>query len=216
MKTKLTFILFFSLSFFFAQEKDSIKPKYKYEPNLAIGVDVLNAAMSAFSDRKLFQAHVSTKVRKNINAVLDVGYDKNIYQKGGYDASANGIFAKLGGFYMLSMDHEDKDSGFYAGAKLGASFYEQEYKSVPIRAFGGADQYLQLPASKQSSYWVEAMVGARVQLFKSNFYVDVNAQPRYLAYTSKQEEMQPMIIPGFGKSSSKFNVGFSWNIVYQF
>lgn len=216
MKTKLTFILFFSLSFFFAQEKDSIKPKYKYEPNLAIGVDVLNAAMSAFSDRKLFQAHVSTKVRKNINAVLDVGYDKNIYQKGGYDASANGIFAKLGGFYMLSMDHEDKDSGFYAGGKLGASFYAQEYKSVPIRAFGGADQYLQLPASKQSSYWVEAMVGARVQLFKSNFYVDVNAQPRYLAYTSKQEEMQPMIIPGFGKSSSKFNVGFSWNIVYQF
>ena len=62
MKTKLTFILFFSLGFFFAQDKkDSIKPKYKYEPNLAIGVDVLNAAMSAFSDRKLFQAHASTK-----------------------------------------------------------------------------------------------------------------------------------------------------------
>jgi hypothetical protein len=64
MKTKLTFILFFSLGFFFPRKKDSIKPKYKYEPNLAIGVDVLNAAMSAFSDRKLFQAHASTKVRK--------------------------------------------------------------------------------------------------------------------------------------------------------
>ena len=217
MKTKLTFILFFSLGFFFAQEKkDSIKPKYKYEPNLAIGVDVLNAAMSAFSDRKLFQAHASTKVRKNISAVLDAGYDKNVYLKGGYDASAKGIFAKLGGFYMLSMDQENKENGFYAGGKLGASFYEQEYKAVPIRAFGGADQYLQLPSSKQSSYWVEAMIGAKVQLFKSNFYVDVNAQPRYLAYTSKQEKMQPMIIPGFGKSSSKFNMGFSWNIVYQF
>jgi hypothetical protein len=44
MKTKLTFILFFSLGFFFPRKKDSIKPKYKYEPNLAIGVDVLNAA----------------------------------------------------------------------------------------------------------------------------------------------------------------------------
>ena len=38
------------------------------------------------------------------------------------------------------------------GGKLGASFYEQEYKAVPIRAFGGTDQYLQLPSSKQSSY----------------------------------------------------------------
>lgn len=217
MKTRFTFILLFSLGFFFSQDKkDSTKTKFIYQPNLSIGVDVLNAAMSVFSDRKLFQAHISTKVRKNISAVLDAGYDKNIYNKGGYDASANGMFAKLGGFYMLSMDHEDKGSGFYAGAKLAASFYNQEYKTVPIRAFGGADQYLQMPSSKQSSYWVEAMAGARVRLFKSKFYVDVNAQPRYLAYTTKQEKMQPMIIPGFGKSSSKFNVGFSWNIVYQF
>lgn len=217
MKTPLTFILLFSLGFFFAQEKkDSVKTKYKYQPNLAIGVDVLNAAMSAFGDRKLFQAHISTKIRKNFNVVLDVGYDKNIYLKGGYNATANGIFAKLGTFYMLSIDNEDKNSGFYVGGKLAGSSYNQEYTSVPVRAFGGADQYLQLPASKQSSYWMEAMLGARVQLFKSKFYVDVNAQPRYLLYTSKQEKMVPMIIPGFGKSSSKFNMGFSWNIVYQF
>jgi hypothetical protein len=25
-----------------------------------------------------------------------------------------------------------------------------------------------------------------------------------------------MIVPGFGKSSTKFNVGFSWNLAYQF
>ena len=28
--------------------------------------------------------------------------------------------------------------------------------------------------------------------------------------------MKPMIVPGFGKSSTKFNVGFSWNLAYQF
>lgn len=217
MKTKLTFILLFSLGFLFSQEKkDSIKPKYKYQPNLAVGVDVLNAAMATFSDRKLFQAHVSTKVKKNVSAILEVGYEKNIYQKGGYDASVNGIFAKLGSFYMLSMDYENRDNGFYAGGKLAASFYNQEYKSVPVRAYGGADQYLQFPSSNQSSYWMEAMLGARVQLFKSKFYIDVNAQPKYMLYTTKQEEMYPMIVSGFGKSSSKFNVGFSWNLVYQF
>lgn len=217
MKTKFTFILLFSLGFLFSQDKkDSVKTKYKYQPNLAVGVDVLNAAMSAFGDRKLFQAHISTKVRKKTSAILDVGFDKNNYKKGGYDATADGFFVKLGGIYMFSADHESKDSGFYAGGKLAASFYNQEYVSVPVRAFGGADQYLQLPSSKQSSYWAEVALGARVQLFKSKFYVDVNAQPRYLLYTSKQEKMQPMIVPGFGKSSSKFNVGFSWNIVYQF
>jgi hypothetical protein len=44
----------------------------------------------------------------------------------------------------------------------------------------------------------------------------VNAQPRFLFYSTKQEEMKPMIVPGFGKSSTKFNVGFSWNLAYQF
>jgi hypothetical protein len=117
---------------------------------------------------------------------------------------------------MLSMEEQDKDSGFYAGAKIAGSFYTQEYKSVPIRAYGGSDVYLSFPSSNQSAYWLEGFVGARVQLFKSKFYVDVNAQPRYLAYTTKQEEMIPMIVPGFGKSSNKFNVGFSWNLAYQF
>ncbi len=68
----------------------------------------------------------------------------------------------------------------------------------------------------QSAYWLEGFAGARVQLFKSNLYVDVNAQPRFLLYSTKQEEMKPMIVPGFGKSSTKFNVGFSWNLAYQF
>jgi hypothetical protein len=216
MKIKLIFILSFSFCLVFAQEKDSIKVKNKYQPNITAGVDVLNAAMAAFSDRKLFQGYVSTKIKKNLHAILDVGFEKNIYQKGGYDASANGLFAKIGGYYMLSMDEEDKDSGFYAGAKIAGSFYTQEYKSVPVRAYGGGDAYLSFPSSSQSAYWIEGFVGARVQLFKSKFYVDVNAQPRYLAYTTKQEEMIPMIVPGFGKSSNKFNVGFSWNLAYQF
>ena len=39
----------------------------------------------------------------------------------GYDASANGIFAKIGSYYMLSMDQENRDSGFYAGCLLYTS-----------------------------------------------------------------------------------------------
>lgn len=216
MKATHTYILFFSFCLGFSQQKDSLKIKEKYQPNFTVGVDVLNGALSAFSDRKLFQGYVSTKIKKNLHAVLDAGFEKNVYQKNGYDASANGFFGKLGGYYMLSMDTENPDNGFYAGAKLAGSFYNQEYKKVPIRGYGGSDQYLSLPSSSQSSYWVEGFVGARVQLFESKFYVDVNAQPKYMVFSSKQENMSPMILPGFGKSSTHFNVGFSWNIAYQF
>lgn len=201
----------------FAQkEQDSLKTKWKYEPNFMVGFDVLNAGIGVFSDRKLFQGFVSSRISKNIHAVADVGFETNIYQKNGYDATVDGPFLKLGAFYMLANDKENPLNGFYAGGKLAGSFYNQEYKAVPVRGYGGSETSVAFPASSQSSYWIEATVGGRVQLFDSPCYIDVTAQPRYLLFSTTQDDIKPMIVSGFGKSSAKFNVGFSWNINYCF
>jgi len=219
MKTKLIFTSFFSLLglLFSAQEKkEAEKEKWKYEPNFMVGVDVLNSGVSFFSDRQLFQGFISSKIKGNIHAIVEAGFEKNIYQKNGYDATANGPFFKVGGFYMLARDPENEFNGFYGGAKIGGSFYSQEYFAIPIRGFGGSSSSVSMPASSQSSFWLEGTIGGRVQLFESNFFIDVNMQPRYLMVTSKQDEVVPMIVPGFGRSSSKFNMGFAWSIAYKF
>ena len=219
MNPRLIFSFFFSLLFFaaFAQNvTDSLKTNWKYEPNFMVGIDVLNAGIGVFSDRQLFQGFGSSKISKNIHAVAEAGFEKNIYQKNGYDAKASGPFLKLGAFYMLAKDKENELNGFYAGAKAAGSFYNQEYRAVPVRGYGGSDATVAFPASSQSSYWLEAAVGGRVQLFESPFYIDVNIQPRYLLFSTTQDNIKPMIVPGFGKSSAKFNVGFAWNIAYLF
>ncbi len=222
MKVESIFICVFSLlsSAAFSQSKTEAKKsdsiQWKYKPNLTVGVDVLNVGTSMFGDRKLFQGFVSTRINKKVHAVIDLGYDKNVYQKNGYDAKADGIFAKVGGFYMLSMDPENDLNGFYAGGKLAGSFYSQEYKAIPVKGLNSEGVTVAFDPSTQSSYWVEAMLGARVQVFNSNFFIDVNVQPRYLAYTTKQEEIEPMIVPGFGKSSGSFTMGFSWSLAYKF
>lgn len=219
MKTKLIFTSFFSLLGLLvsAQEKkEAEKEKWKYEPNFMVGVDVLNSGVSFFSDRQLFQGFISSKIKGNIHAIVEAGFEKNVYQKNGYDATANGPFAKIGAFYMLARDPENEFNGFYGGAKVGGAFYTQEYFAIPIRGFGGSSSSVSMPSSSQSSFWLEGAIGGRVQLFESNFFIDVNMQPRYLMVTSKQDEVVPMIVPGFGRSSSKFNMGFAWNIAYKF
>ena len=219
MKAKRIFFFFFSFLFMmsFAQQKqDSAKIKWKYEPNFLVGFDVLNAGIGVFSDRKLFQGFISSRITKNIHAVADAGFERNVYQKNGYGASVNGPFLKLGAFYMLANDAENPMNGFYGGAKLAGSFYSQEYKAVPVRGYGGSETSVAFPASSQSSYWLEGTVGGRVQLFDSAFFIDVNVQPKYLVFTTKQDDIKPMIVPGFGKSSGKFNIGFAWNIAYRF
>lgn len=215
MKVKLIFILFFSLgSLVFAQKKDSLSPRYT--PNFMLGLDVLNGGLAVASERKLFQAFLSSQVGRNTHAIVEVGMEQNTYKKNGYDALAKGFFLKAGGFYMLAKDPENKYNGFFAGGKLAGSLFRQEYRAVPVRGYQGSDSSVPFPASNQSAYWVEALLGGRVQLFASKFYIDVNVQPKYLLLSTKQEGIQPMIVPGFGKSSTKFNVGFSWNLAYQF
>lgn len=219
MKTKLIFTFFFSILSLLSQsqnKKEEKKEKWKYEPNFMIGFDVLNTGVSFFSDRKLYQGFISTKIKRNAHGIIEAGFEKNIYQKNGYDVKVNGPFLKLGAFYMLAKDAENEFNGFYAGGKLAGSFYNQEYMAVPVRGFGGSSSSVSFPSSAQSSYWMEGAIGGRVQLFDSSFYIDVNLQPKYLLFTTKQEDIQPMIVPGFGRSSSKFNMGFAWNIAYKF
>lgn len=219
MNRKLIFSFFFSciFCFGFTQEKtDTLKTSWKYKPNFMVGLDVLNAGVSAFSERKLFQGFLSSRISKKVHALAEAGFEKNIYQKNGYDASASGPFLKLGTLYMLARDLENPMNGFFIGGKVAGSFYNQEYKAVPIRGFGGSDVSQAFPKSTQSSYWMEINIGGRVQLFESPFYIETTAQPKYLVFTSKQDEIKPMIVPGFGKSSAKFNIGFSWNIAYTF
>lgn len=219
MKTRLIFTFFFSLLnlLSFAQDtKKTEKEKWKYEPNFMVGFDVLNTGVSFFSDRKLYQGFVSSRIKGSTHGIIEAGFETNIYQKNGYDAKVNGPFIKIGAFYMLAKDAENEFNGFYAGGKLAGSFYNQEYMAIPVRGFGGSTSSVSFPSSTQSTYWLEGTMGGRVQLFESNFYIDVNLQPKYLLYTTKQEDISPMIVPGLGRSSSKFNMGFSWNIAYKF
>jgi len=221
MKRKLIYTLIFSLlySAVFAQEKKADqkeKEKWQYQPNFMVGFDLLNTGTSFFSDRKLYQGFISSKIKDNVHGVIDAGFESNVYQKNGYDAKVNGVFLRLGSFYMLAKDPENEFNGFYGGGKLAGAFYKQEYMAIPIRGYGGSSSSVAFPSSTQSSYWIEATLGGRVQLFESNFYIDVNLQPKYLLYTTKQDDIQPMIVPGFGKSSAKFTMGFAWNIAYKF
>jgi hypothetical protein len=88
--------------------------------------------------------------------------------------------------------------------------------AIPVRGYGGSSSSVAFPSSTQSSYWIEGSLGGRVQLFESNFYIDVNLQPKYLVYTTKQDDIQPMIVPGFGRSSGKFAMGFAGILYINF
>lgn len=236
MKTIRICLLFFSFLgvLLFAQQKKTpqadsviqkIKPGFffkkwfktdkKYQ-KIIVGVDVLHLGLMPFSNQKTLSGYASFSLNKNRHLVADAGFESNRFDENQYHVLAEGLFFKFGTYYMLFFEENKPLNGFYIGAKLGTSVYKQTYNAIPIRGYKGNDASTFLPSSNQNANWIEFPIGARVQVFQTAFYLDIQAQPRFILFQTKQEGVQPMIIPGFGQSSSNSNLGFMWAIAFRF
>ena len=123
-----------------------------------VGLDVLNTGAGFFQIENCIRDLFPPRSKEMFMLLQKQVLRKNVYQKNGYDAKANGPFVKLGAFYMLAKDAENEFNGFYAGGKVAGSFYNQEYMAIPVRGFGGSNSSEAFPSSSQSSFgWRELL-----------------------------------------------------------
>lgn len=194
---------------------DSVFNPQKKTGNLFIGADLFNPVMSAFSDKQGGQVMVSFRAYKKWNAVVELGYEKNHYDELDWDIDVNGMYFKLGFNWFISQDYEDASNGFYTGARFAYAMYEQTVNQYPIRISGNqVDEYGSFPAANVSAYWVEIIGGARVRLI-GNFYADVSIRPEIYLGSKKQEGLDPLVIPGYGKDIGPINFSVFWGLTYK-
>jgi Domain of unknown function (DUF6048) len=191
-------------------------PKTSAPKTLFVGVDVLHVALAPFSSSKLLQGFAYLKHQKNIYWSLDAGYESKSYQKLGYDAQIQGPFARLGAQYLMLVDDNNEANAVFSGLKLSGSFFGNRYDAVPVLGYQGDNATVAFPASSASAFWLEASFGARTQFFSKKFIIEAMLMPRYMLYASKVDAIKPMYVPGFGEAVNALNLGFSWNLLYQF
>lgn len=194
---------------------DSLTNKQKKAGNLFIGVDLFNPAVSFFTDKQGGVAMVSYRVYKKWNAVAEIGFEKNIYDDLDWNIDVNGMYFKLGFNWFVSQDYQDASNGFYAGMRFAYAMYEQTVNQYPIRlSTNQIDEYGSLPKANVSAYWVEIVGGGRIRLL-SNFYADVSIRPEIYAGSKKQEGLDPLVIPGYGKDIGPINFSVFWGLTYK-
>lgn len=235
MKQRLTYILCLAISLFslclFAQEdsinietktliketQDSISTlkSKKKTGNLFVGVDLFTPALAFFNDRRGGQAMVSYRVYKKWNAVAEIGYEKNKYDELDWNIDVDGMYFKLGFNWFVSQDHEDASNGFFTGMRFAYATYDQTVNQYPIRlANNQIYDYGSLPTENVSAYWVEIVGGARVRII-SNFYADFSIRPEIYLGSKKQEGIDPLVIPGYGKDIGPINFSVFWGLTYK-
>lgn len=184
--------------------------------HLFINLDLSSPLVSLFSDRKGVQGAISYQVNENWLVVGELGIEKNKFTESNWNVDVSGTYGKLGFNKYFVKDIQNPLNGFYYGGRLAFSSFNQKINSYPIRdiytnhilAYGIKDE------AKVNAYWLEVVVGGKVQLNK-NFYADFSIHPSILLGGKKQDNIEALVVPGYGRNNGPFNLPFFWGISYQ-
>lgn len=201
------------------KSNDSISVKNP-KHQLFIGVDLLNPVAGFFADKKNYSSFIAYKIKNRWLAVAEVGYEKNIYNKNNWNIDAKGVFGEIGINYILTNNYEKSGEGFYIGGRFGYSPFKQNVKKYPLKGMNPEGQIRiigegSLPEANVSSGWLEAVAGAKVQIGNSPFYIDFMVRPKFLLFSSKQKNVDNLVIPGYGKDKGSANISLFWGISYK-
>lgn len=195
--------------------KDTIS-KVKNPNHLYVGVDFSTPIQQIFSNKQGVQAFVSYQIKPKLVAIVEGGYEKNKYDEASWDVDVDGVFGKIGVNWFFTQESNHAANGFYAGIRLAYSSYNQTINSYVIRDIytnqiigeGSKDK------AQVSSYWAELVVGGRVGLIK-NLYADFSIHTAVFLGGKKQEGIDPLVIPSYGRNNGPFNIPIFWGISYQ-
>ena len=212
---KLLIYCFIISPFWVMAQNDSLRTKDKIKiSGIMVGVDLFNPAVAVFSDKKGFEAMVAIPFKKKWNLVAEVGYEQNHYDSNIWDVDAQGVYARAGVNWFVSQDEKDANAGYYFGGRLGFSPFQQTINKYVIQGTDVPTIVGSLPQHNASAMWLEPLVGGRVQIAKSGFYVDANVRLKVKLYDTNEEGLTPLIMPGFGTNNNGLNFGVNWSIGY--
>ena len=198
------------------QVTEEIITTVKQPKHLFVSVDLSTPILSALSDRSGVQGFVSYQFNSNWNAIFELGSEKNKYNEASWNVDVNGTYFKFGFNRYITKDATSPLNGFYAGARLAYSSYNQTINQYPIRDIYSNQilDYGSLDKTKVDSYWFEFVLGGKLQVYK-NFFADFSVHPAIYLGGKKQDNVKALVVPGYGRTNGPFNLPFYWGISYK-
>lgn len=230
-KSLLLYIFGFCMGFFFpaqaqqylqeASEKSNVLSKAEqaisgkivYKKAFFLGVELLPTIYDAFNKNKTYEFFVHLRLYKKFHLAYRLGHSRLSFDRLGWKASVSGAYHRLGFHWFLYEQPLDYEQSYYTGLYLGYSPYQQEIDKRFMRHPEISNT--PLPKVKLQAFWFEPVVGARVRLAKTPFFIDVAAGSKVLLYAKKQEGIDPLTIPGFGEALYKIKWTFRWGLSFR-
>ena len=218
-KVIVIFLFIFSLPYLSqSQERDvSADSSKTWFGDFFIGVEIGNALVAILDDHRdsYWDAFVRARIYKRWSVTTSYGLEKHTYNRNDWNIYVEGNFLKFGVEFGFPQT-KNINNQYLIGLRYASSSFDQTINQFVIRTNAGTDNtFGSLPQGAVQTQWIEFVVGAQVELFKSGFFASVAFTPRIKLRETTQNNVDNLYTPGFGEDINNRSFGFNWSIFYR-
>jgi hypothetical protein len=159
------------------------------------------------------EVSADAEVHYNFFPVVEIGRQSLKHNPDSLRYKMVGEYARVGLDYnLLKYKHRLDRDIFFIGVRFAGTKFNHEASYIQLSSAWG-EAVSNIPLSKHSAYWGEAVVGVKGELFK-NLYIGLTIRAKMMLSHTDFNTMTPYIIPGYGKGFNRFNAGLSYSIMY--
>jgi hypothetical protein len=148
---------------------------------------------------------------KNILLVGEAGYSMFNLNKSNYTYNSNGLFARVGIEHNLLKG--GGDNYIFVGARYGISQFGYQVSDIMLTDALWGDISINSDKRNIMAHWGEAVGGVKVNIF-GNVFLGFTARFKLRIAQSAYAEVDPLLIPGFGRPARRNAMGFNYYVYY--
>ncbi|OQX97376.1 MAG: hypothetical protein B6I20_12750 [Bacteroidetes bacterium 4572_117] len=207
----LSSILILATTFIYAQ--DNIE-KTK---GIRFGFDVSPLVVRLFEpERSGLGVSIDFEFKTDYFGVIEGGLLNYGLEQKNFNYQSSGYYGLFGLDYNLLKAEKSVDNNIlFAGFRYGISSFQQNIDNIVINNYWGTYN-AELGQQQITGSWFELLGGIKAEVFfAKNFFIGWTLRAKTLLSGTKNETMQPIYIPGYGKTDKKFRFGISWFVAYK-
>jgi hypothetical protein len=165
---------------------------------------------------KGLELSIDIEAVRNFYPVLELGFGSLTIDKDNFFYDADNQYIRLGFDYnILKPDIDDPYGMGFIGIRYGYSSFNYNAKNIMIpNPYWGEDIITEIERTHLNIHWIEIAAGIKAEIFP-NFFVGWSVRGRFMLYKTRDENMEPYNIPGYGKGKSKSLLGVNYSLYYK-
>jgi hypothetical protein len=198
-----------------ARVKDTIPPRV-VRPFVRVGFD-LSSIGRRYLEPEVIQYEVSldSEIFPNWLAVIEGGTARVASERSDFQYNSTGYFTRMGfDFNLLGLRYSQQDDMVLIGMRYGYGKLQQEAPEYFLTNPFWGDYSGYVNKSDYHLHWLEFSGGVRTEVFR-NFFLGWTLKTRIRLNETKNPELNPYFIGGFGHGKRRAPAMIQFSVYYR-